>query len=147
MIEEIQSWGQWGGCKIMSGEWGPAGLESASARRVHGGWGEMIVGPGRAGSPTDAIRSQQLLLGRHTASEEELQERKGGSEANKVRVKEQISEMGNRVPGLAGGRRQGLFEMSCPGGHGIGGCRENRCGQRTLRWPCRILHTLVFLPP
>lgn len=104
-----------------------------------------------AGSPTDAVRSQKLLLGRHTASEEERQERKGGSEANKVRVKEQISEMGNRVPGLAGGRRrnscQGLFEMSRPGGHRIGGCRENRCGQRPLRWPCRILHTLVFLPP
>ena len=111
----------------------------------------MIVGPGGAGSPRDAVRSQQLLLGRHKASEEERQERKGGSEANKVRVKEQISEMGNWVPGLAGGRRrnscQGLFEMSCPGGHGIGGCRENRCGQRPLRWPCRILHALVFLPP
>ena len=70
-MEESQSWGQWGGCKIMSGEWGPAGLESASTRRVRGSWGEMIMGPGEAGSPTDVVRSQEPLLGCHTASEEE----------------------------------------------------------------------------
>lgn len=86
-MEESQSWGQWGGCKIMSGEWGPAGLESASTRRVRGSWGEMIVGPGEAGSSTDVVRSQEPLLGCHTASEEERQQRKGGSEVNKVRVK------------------------------------------------------------
>lgn len=71
----------------MSGEWGPAGLESASTRRVRGSWGEMIVGPGEAGSSTDVVRSQEPLLGCHTASEEERQQRKGGSEVNKVRVK------------------------------------------------------------
>ena len=86
-MEESQSWGQWGGCKIMSGEWGPAALESASTRRVRGSWGETIVGPGEAGSPTDVVRSQEPLVGCHTASEEERQQRKGGSEVNKVRVK------------------------------------------------------------
>jgi len=86
-MEESQSWGQWGGGKIMSGGWGPAGLESASTRRVRGSWGEMIVGPGEAGSSTDVVRSQEPLLGCHTASEEERQQRKGGSEVNKVRVK------------------------------------------------------------
>ena len=44
-------------------------------------------GAGEAGSPTDVVRSQEPLLGCHTASEEERQQRKGGSEVNKVRVK------------------------------------------------------------
>lgn len=70
-MEESQSWGQWGGCKIMFGEWGPAGLESASTRRVCRGWGETIMGPGGTGSLTDMVRSQEVLLGCHTASEEE----------------------------------------------------------------------------
>lgn len=42
-----------------------------SARRICAHWGEMTVGTGGAEGLGDEVRSQELLLGCHRASEEE----------------------------------------------------------------------------